>query len=413
MPPTLEEHLDPKKSPKRILALDGGGTLGIIEIAFLEKIEHILRRRNGNDPDFRLCHYFDLIGGTSTGAIVAAALALGKSATEVKDLYMSLAKEVFKQTYLGSMLSKYGYDYISPPFDAKNLTNILRNILGDRELQSPDLETGLGLVTKRIDTGSVWVLTNNPRSKFFEDPPVDPKNGTRPYIGNKHYKLCDIVRASAAVPFYFAPQKVRIEDAKPHGLFVDGGVSPLNNPALQLLMLAGMGAYGFNWPIDKDKLLLISIGSGWRRPEISYEEAASMLSAKRAVIALRGVCLWDCGAQTLMLLQWLSEPTSAWPINSEVHDLSGDILGGGTHDRRELLTFQRYDVDFDPSWIEKRAGKRFGQSELKRLHNFVEPAVMPDVYSIASKVAEKEVDERHFPAAFDIQPLRAASQASV
>ena len=53
--------------PKRALALSGGGTLGVIEIAFLEKIEAVLRDRF-RKPDLRLCEYFDLFGGTSTGA---------------------------------------------------------------------------------------------------------------------------------------------------------------------------------------------------------------------------------------------------------------------------------------------------------------------------------------------------------
>ena len=65
--------------PKRILALDGGGLRGIVSLAFLKRIEALLKERHGDDPDFRLCHYFDLIAGTSTGAIIAAGLAVGMS----------------------------------------------------------------------------------------------------------------------------------------------------------------------------------------------------------------------------------------------------------------------------------------------------------------------------------------------
>jgi len=54
--------------PKRILALDGGGTRGIVTIAFLEKIERQLAEATGRGDDFRLCEYFDLIGGASVGA---------------------------------------------------------------------------------------------------------------------------------------------------------------------------------------------------------------------------------------------------------------------------------------------------------------------------------------------------------
>src|SRR6516165_5468156 len=71
---TGEQHLAADGAPKRILALDGGGLRGILSPALLQEIEDILRQRHGGDAGFRLCHYFDLIAGTSTGAIIAATL---------------------------------------------------------------------------------------------------------------------------------------------------------------------------------------------------------------------------------------------------------------------------------------------------------------------------------------------------
>jgi hypothetical protein len=53
------------RGPKRILALDGGGVRGALTVAFLEEIETILARRLGKPV--LLGHWFDLIGGTSTG----------------------------------------------------------------------------------------------------------------------------------------------------------------------------------------------------------------------------------------------------------------------------------------------------------------------------------------------------------
>src|SRR5688572_28145857 len=93
---TLQQHLDPG-GLKRILALDGGGVRGILTLGYLARIEKILRQRSGGDPAFRLSDYFDLIGGTSTGSIIAAALPLGFTVEELRALYMSLAKEIFKK----------------------------------------------------------------------------------------------------------------------------------------------------------------------------------------------------------------------------------------------------------------------------------------------------------------------------
>ena len=69
--------------PKRILALDGGGVRGAITVAFLERIEEIFTKHYGKEV--RLGDHFDLVGGTSTGAIIAGALALGYRAAEVRE----------------------------------------------------------------------------------------------------------------------------------------------------------------------------------------------------------------------------------------------------------------------------------------------------------------------------------------
>src|ERR1700728_3300194 len=81
--------------PKRLLALDGRGVRGALTIAFLERIEALLGQRYG--PDVRLGDHFALVGGTSTGAIIAGALALGYRTAEVKRFYLELAPFAFKR----------------------------------------------------------------------------------------------------------------------------------------------------------------------------------------------------------------------------------------------------------------------------------------------------------------------------
>jgi patatin-like phospholipase/acyl hydrolase len=60
---------------KRILSLDGGGVRGAVTIAFLERLETVIDEIEGKPT--LLCDWFDIIGGTSTGAIIAGTLALG------------------------------------------------------------------------------------------------------------------------------------------------------------------------------------------------------------------------------------------------------------------------------------------------------------------------------------------------
>ncbi len=70
---------------KRVLSLDGGGVRGAISIAFLEKFERCIADIEGRKV--RLCDWFDLVGGTSTGAIIACAIALGYGANDIRQFY--------------------------------------------------------------------------------------------------------------------------------------------------------------------------------------------------------------------------------------------------------------------------------------------------------------------------------------
>ena len=63
------------ENQKKILSLDGGGIRGALTLGFLEHIEKLLQLKE-NNPKLKLCDYFDLIGGTSTGAIIAAGLSI-------------------------------------------------------------------------------------------------------------------------------------------------------------------------------------------------------------------------------------------------------------------------------------------------------------------------------------------------
>ncbi|MCB0311689.1 MAG: patatin-like phospholipase family protein, partial [Calditrichaeota bacterium] len=63
--------------PKKILALDGGGIRGILTLEILVRLEATLREKLGRQQDFVLADFFDFFAGTSTGAIIAAGLAMG------------------------------------------------------------------------------------------------------------------------------------------------------------------------------------------------------------------------------------------------------------------------------------------------------------------------------------------------
>jgi len=365
-----------KAEPDRaILALDGGGIRGVISVAILEKIEQLHRERLG--AGVTLCEQFDLIGGTSTGAIIATALALGLSTADIKTLYFELAPRVFRRR--GARLA-----FIQTLFDEAALREEIFKVVGDRRLDTPDLRTALAVITKRMDTGGAWLVSNNPGGKFWED----PEDGS--YIGNRNYLLADLVRASTAAPYYFKPQLIPIAEGAPPGLFIDGGITPHNNPALALLMLATIPTYGFGWPVGADRLRIISVGTGARRDRMSASTARRMPAAGLAIQALTSM-VTDSSNQVLTVMQALGHSESPWVINSEIGDLGGFLLPG-----EPLFTFQRYDARLDRDWLRDELGMTLSDEAVAGLARLDNSAAVPLAYEIGQAAAEKYVRPSHF-----------------
>ena len=204
-------------SPKQILSLDGGGVRGALSVAFLERMESIYRGQPGAREPVLLADHFDLIGGTSTGAIIGTSLALGHTAREIRDFYFQLTPRVFRR-------SRWRIAGLQARFDSRELQQEILRVIGDKSLDTAELRTQLAIVMKRMDTGSAWVVSSNPNSRYWND----PADGS--YIGNRHFRLASLVRASTAAPYYFAPEEISIVAAQTPGLFVDGGFRRTTTP---------------------------------------------------------------------------------------------------------------------------------------------------------------------------------------
>ena len=163
---TFAEHLDPTNGPKRILSLDGGGIKGALTLGYLKKIETILREKEGNDQ-LLLCDYFDLIGGTSTGSIIAAGLAIGMEVDEISKLYMDLGGKIFgkKRSFWKPWET---WKVLKANYDYSVLEQSLKDTFGDILLGGPEIRTGLCVVAKRADTNSTWPIINHPKGKFYD-----------------------------------------------------------------------------------------------------------------------------------------------------------------------------------------------------------------------------------------------------
>ncbi len=372
----LNEHLF-GPGPKRILALDGGGVRGILTLQLLRRIEALVRKRTGDDSAV-LADYFDLIGGTSTGAIIAASLALGYTVDRIQKVYEELGNSIFESSFFRRGL-------LRPKFSEKPVEAALEREFGNTRLGGPELGTGLAVVAKRLDTGSPWVIHNNPEGPYFNQRPGSKSTP------NKDYLLRNVVRASTAAPTYFEPEKIRVADGI-EGAFIDGGVSPHNNPALQLLMLATLKGHGLGWPTGGDRLLLVSLGTGSRSLELDPEEVMDMAAVQLGVRGLVSL-MDDAAALNELMLQWMSSSPTAREIDSECGDLSGDVLGGG----EPLLTYLRYDVKFDDPWLR---GK-LSAEQLQTIYDMDRPENMNKLVEIGESAAGRIQDD-HFARSFDI-----------
>lgn len=370
---TRDDHLF-GPGPKRILALDGGGVRGAITVAFLERLEELLAAKAGRPVP--LCDVFDLIGGTSTGAIIAAGLSLGFSAREMREFYLRLAPQIFRRPF-------WRIIGLQSKFDARHLQYELDRIIGGRALGDLEIRTGLCIVTKRMDTGSPWILSNNPRSQFWETPHDNS------YIGNQHYRLANIIRASAAAPHYFDPEAIQIARSEAPGLFVDGGVTPYNNPSLYLVLLASLPQHRINWPLGVQNLTVVSVGTGSFRERLALREARRIRSLGLAVKALTGL-IADSQTQTLGLMQALGQTETPWIINSEVGTMAGLPLPGGP-----LFRYLRYDLKLEARWLRDELDLDLAPTIVTRLTKMDDPSNIQLAYQIARAAADKQVLPDH------------------
>ena len=243
----LQARYEDNTKPRKMLALDGGGIRGLITLGILAEMEDRLREREGGGDEFRLCQFFDYIAGTSTGAIIAAGLARGMRVGELIDFYKSAGASMFEKTHL---MKRFTSLYKADP-----LREELRRVFTDADLSPDNLKCLLLMITRNVTTDSSWPISTNPDAKY-NDP-------ARPDC-NLRIPLWQLVRASTAAPVYFPPETLQWDKTDPTKtfVFVDGGMTPYNNPAFLLFRMATAKPYRLEWKPGERNLLVVSVGTG-------------------------------------------------------------------------------------------------------------------------------------------------------
>jgi uncharacterized protein len=214
----------------RVLSIDGGGIRGIIPALVLEEVE----RRAGR-PVHEL---FDLIAGTSTGAIIACALCAPDPlpASRVVSLYEDEGPEIFSRSIFQRIRSADGL--LDEKYDSEALDRTLERFLADKALS----QTRPDLLVPAYDTarpGPYLFKSRKARASAGED-----------------FPLAVVARATSAAPTYFEPSAV---DSR---ALVDGGVYAVN-PA--------MSAYAEVQRFQPGaEVVLLSLGTGQRTRRRSF-----------------------------------------------------------------------------------------------------------------------------------------------
>ena len=170
------------------------------------------------------------------------------SVAELIDFYRSAGKQMFEHS---SLIERVKYFYTADPLKAK-----LQTVFGSAtDLEPNNLKCLLLVVTRNVTTDSAWPISSNPEAKYNDLSRKDC---------NLKIPLWQLVRASTAAPVFFPPEILQWDPKDPSKtfVFVDGGVTPYNNPAFLLYRMATEPAYRLGWKTGEDKLLLISVGTG-------------------------------------------------------------------------------------------------------------------------------------------------------
>jgi len=143
--------------PKKILACDGGGILGLMSVEILARMETDRGAKLGR-PNLVLADYFDFVCGTSTGAVIATCIAIGMSMDKLRGFYVGSGEQMFDKA---AFFNRLHYSYNDEPLAAKLRAefNLALNYAADAPaatLGDARLRTLLMMVMRNHTTDSPW-----------------------------------------------------------------------------------------------------------------------------------------------------------------------------------------------------------------------------------------------------------------
>lgn len=209
----------------RILSIDGGGARGIYPAIILKKIQ--------DEMGINFAEHFDIIVGTSTGAIIAAGLACDIELEKIIDLYRNESKNIFKNKIGLNRMFKSKYD-------SHCLKELLEKEFGSTKMKDIT-KTILLIPATNLKGGKPFVCKSPYKDEFIRD---------------GEFFVKDVLLAASAAPTYFNPQKLINKSNK--YFLADGGLWG-NNPSI-IGLVEALNKKRLN--VKKEDISLLSIGTG-------------------------------------------------------------------------------------------------------------------------------------------------------
>ena len=371
-----------KPGPKKILACDGGGILGLMSVEILARLEDDLRHKLGRKDDFVLADYFDFVCGTSTGAIIAACIAAGMSMDRIRKFYEDSGEQMFDKA---SVLKRLHYKFNDEPLARMLQTEFGKALGADPTLGSPGLRTLLMMVMRNATTDSPWPLSNNPFARYNQLARKDC---------NLRLPLWQLVRASTAAPTFFPPEVITLAEGTPEAytfIFVDGGVTTYNNPAFLAFQMATVAPYAVNWATGVDQMLIVSVGTGGAakaKPELRAGDMHLLYNAGTLPGALMNAAAagWD------MSCRMLGECRFGGPIDREFGSMVCEPGKPPNWSGPKLFAYLRYDPDVTPAGL---AALKLPDIDAQAMQEMDSVKHMPDIQRVGKAFAERHVSIDH------------------
>ncbi|KAI9709423.1 MAG: hypothetical protein M1812_007700 [Candelaria pacifica] len=234
--------------PLRLLSLDGGGVKGLTSLLILERLFETIKNESGTSEIPKPCDYFDLIGGTSTGGLIAIMLGrLEMSIAECIAIYKSISGEVFAANWRHGAMKYFNAGVGRAWYKAEDLEGAVKRLLVDRGLDEN--------IPLRHDDAACKVFVCATRTQNSQPELLRSYQNRDPSQRNYNCRLWEAVRATSAAPMFF--DKITLQDGGAD--FVDGAMR-LNNPIYELLREAER----LYQPLSIGCIL--SLGTGWTNP---------------------------------------------------------------------------------------------------------------------------------------------------